>query len=150
MSKSVEKSVMEKLASDLFTDEERGYLWEALHEGGSSKEASELEPALELDPKILKEALSLSPEALTVLIEKVASEMSPEYADAIVKRAEDDVGDYITKRAETNEAWEQVGRAMFSGFNKAAQEELEETKVASVADEVSERAPTLARAAGIR
>lgn len=150
-----ERSAMQKLASELFTDEERAVVARAIEGGQAGRQQSEQEKiaalqGVDIDPEIFKEALALDAETLAAVIGKVASEMDPEEADLIVKKAEYDVARYQTQQAEIHKVGMELGAAMFHGFNQEAARNInhaaEQEKVAGVL----QNAPALARALGIR
>ena len=132
-----ERSAMQKLASQMFTNEERAVIARAMAANAQPQEKVAAQ-RVDIDPEIFKEALQLDPATLAACIEKAAADLGdPELADSIVKKAEEDVTAYQNQQAELYKVGMELGAAMFHGFNQEAARSIntaaEQEKVSEVA-----------------
>jgi hypothetical protein len=135
---------MEKFASNLFSDEERGLI-HAMLKGAQVKTASApRQERPQIVPAMFKEAMEhLSVDEIKDAAKKLAMKMDPAEAEAILKTARYDVSAEQTKQAQLESLGDELGLHMFGGFLKAAEahfaEEEEEEKTAGIRD----RAPSI-------
>lgn len=168
----VERSVLAKLASNGFTDEERGYLVEMLlakqsedcppgdapmggHKAppfGKKDDEKETKKEEAEEKKssyagfdfdaIVKEASALSDGELKEAIEAAAVGIPDGECDAIVKQAYDEVVAEASMRKQAME----FGYYMFQGFDYGAQQKVAVQREKQAAEGFSRKAPALAAA----
>ena len=148
MSKPVDERVAEKIAT-LFDDEERGYIYLSLVQG-QEKVAEQSEPLF--DPEICFEAQKLAtedPGALAEIYEKTCNDLSPEMVQAVEKQAAMDVQALVEQDAAFKKNAFMQGIYQYEGFKYAAANDQTVKEASRTAQTLSEKAPRLARAAGI-
>lgn len=150
MSKPVHTRVAEKIAT-LFDDEERGYLWLTITQGAQQEKVASQAQSL-FDPTLFAESLKLAqedPEALRQVYEKTAAEVAPETLQAIEKQAEYDVTQLVSANQQFQKQAFIQGVYQYEGFKYAAAHDQAQQASTQTAQTLAEKAPNLARAAGV-
>ena len=152
--KPVHVRVMEKIASDLFDDEERGYLWLSFVEGAQQKEAA-AQPAEPLfDQEVFNDAYRMAhndQEKLATIYEDVCGVLTPEQVEAIEKQAAADVQAHITAEDNFKKHAFLQGVYQYEGFKAAAaadQSQIAEQEKVARDQTLAENYPALAQAVG--
>lgn len=149
--KPVHVRVMEKIASNLFDDEERGYLWLSFVDG-QEKQASAQEPVF--DEAVFNDAYKMAhedPEKLAAIYEDVCNVLSPEQVQAIEKQAAADVQAHVDAEDNFKKTAFLQGIYQYQGFKTAAAVDQAQgagqEKVAQRRN-LAQEYPALARAVG--
>lgn len=141
-------TAMQKVASNIFTDEERGELHALglLNRGQSKTAAAPQGPQIVLLPEIFKEAMGLSVEEIKAQMKKVAASVGARPAQGVLKMASHAVNQYQQKVASEVELGDRLGTYMFGGFLKAAESHFNTQQQEQESDDLKGRAPHLAAA----
>lgn len=157
--KPVEVRVREKLASNMFDDEERGYLLEELtrdqapdqtkvaaEQAAFEKFAGEIAAVGISDVELLKEALELDMDTIKGAITKIASSLPPEYSEAVMQKAVADFRFEQEKTAMLNDVALRLGTGIVDAMASRAQQHQKVAAEQREAQATSEKAPRLAQA----
>lgn len=163
---SAEKTLREKLASNMFTHAERGALKlafaqvaEAAGREALTKTAASLSPeqqemaklaevvnSVQILPDVFNQALPLNGAAHYEAIEKCASTMTQAEFDAIYEKCRHDVSEYQGQQQQLFKVGHQLGIAMWHGFNDMSDAYNKQAEEQKADQGLAEQAPAIAEA----